>query len=153
MAAFCEDYVAEVMAVGIVHGLEMVEIEEDHGERFARAFGCRNLALQRIPQEAPVVEAGQRIGQRQSCLLFERLEKGFSARHTLQHGSVGETFARLREKRQMLHDHETGLIDDRDHLPPSEGFSPTLRQCIELERRQQGFDQIEPAGQLFGYAL
>ena len=40
-----QDHIARIMSMGIVHGLEMIEIEQNEGERLTGASGRRDLAL------------------------------------------------------------------------------------------------------------
>ena len=54
--------VAGLVAVLVVEGLEVVEVEQRQAQRAAVAAGTRELALEVLVPHAPVREPGQRVG-------------------------------------------------------------------------------------------
>ena len=56
-----EGLVAPEVAHAVVHGLEVVEVEDQHGERDAVALTGRHLALQGVHQAPPVGGPGQQV--------------------------------------------------------------------------------------------
>lgn len=55
----------------VVHGLEVVDVEDDEGEIAVVAMGARDLACERLVEVAVVVEAGQRVEVRERSRLLE----------------------------------------------------------------------------------
>jgi len=68
---FREHEIAGGVPRGVVHPLEAVQVDHDHGDANAFARGAQHLAGHVVPQEAPVVEIGQGIPDR---LLLEGLQ-------------------------------------------------------------------------------
>ena len=56
-----EQAVAAVVAVAVVHGLERVEVAEQHGDGAARALGAGQGEGEPVEQRGPVADAGERI--------------------------------------------------------------------------------------------
>ena len=56
-----EDFVARLVAVGIVDALEMVEIDQHQAQRVPLALAVRQIAVHGGIEIAPVVETGQRV--------------------------------------------------------------------------------------------
>ncbi len=65
-----EDDVARFMAEGIVEAFEMIDIDQQQGNRRVFANGARQFAVERLFHVAAVVKIGQRIADR---LRAERL--------------------------------------------------------------------------------
>ena len=61
--------VAHFMAMGVVHLLEMIQIEHEGGERQVMAPGVRQHGLGALLEAAPVGQAGQRVGDGQLAQL------------------------------------------------------------------------------------
>ena len=56
-----EHLVAGPVPVHVVHALEVVDVEHEHGDRVVRAARARQLGAQALVEVAVVVEAGQRV--------------------------------------------------------------------------------------------
>ena len=70
--------VAGVVAPLVVDALEVVDVEEDHGDRAAVAPGARQLDLGALVEAAPVQQAGERVGpapRSASCASSARLRR------------------------------------------------------------------------------
>ncbi len=65
--------VADVVAVGVVDLLEMVEVEDHQPDRLVDPAELLEIFLQRIVEIAPVLHPGETVGQRG---LFQRLRSG-----------------------------------------------------------------------------
>jgi hypothetical protein len=66
LADLDEQAVADRMAVGVVHRLELVEVDEEHGRLAARTAGPLGGVLEALAQQDPVRQTGQR-GRATSC--------------------------------------------------------------------------------------
>ena len=66
--------VADPMAVPVVDGLEVVQVEDEHAEVTAEPGGPLGLPTHRLPQMAQVAQAGERVGDRQSLGLLQVAE-------------------------------------------------------------------------------
>ena len=56
-----QDEVASVMAVGVVHALEAVEVDKGDGERETVAFGACQTGVEQFGQEPAVGQPGEWI--------------------------------------------------------------------------------------------
>ena len=78
-----QDPVADLMAVGVVDGLEVVEVEDDEGQEVPVAPGALDLAVEALREGAPVRQAGERVGLGQPRQLGARLGVGDGDRREL----------------------------------------------------------------------
>jgi len=60
-----DDLIAGAVAIGVIDGLEMIDVEHQQQRRLARSGHPVGLARQRHLEAAPVHEAGQRVLARQ----------------------------------------------------------------------------------------
>ena len=56
-----EELVAGRVAVAVVHKLEVVEVDEEHGDRQVAALGARDRLLEVLLEEEAVGQVGQRV--------------------------------------------------------------------------------------------
>ena len=56
------------MAMHVVQSLEVVEVDHDGGDGALAPFRIQAQAFQRLLQEAPIVETGERVAQ---CLIAQ----------------------------------------------------------------------------------
>ena len=61
-----QQLVAEPVPVDVVDALEVVEVEHEHGDRVVRARRARELGTKPLVEVTVVVEAGQRVGLRET---------------------------------------------------------------------------------------
>ena len=59
---FLQRLVARQVAEAIVDLLEMIDVDHEAGERLAGTFGARQLFAQPVVEVAPVVPAGEEVG-------------------------------------------------------------------------------------------
>ncbi len=62
---FLEHHVADGMTEGIVDVLEVIQVDHDHRESVLMPLGANDFVLQELMELAPVVQAGERIANRQ----------------------------------------------------------------------------------------
>ena len=62
--------VADIVAMRVVDLLEMVEVEDHQPDRLLDAAELLEIFLQRIVEIAPVLHAGQAVGQRRMLAAF-----------------------------------------------------------------------------------
>ena len=61
MSEFPEGLVTDQVTVGVVHGLEVVDIDQHDGERFAGAMLARDLLPQDFKDCSPIADAGEHV--------------------------------------------------------------------------------------------
>ena len=71
--AFAQDRVAGEVAVGVVVGLEVVDVDDRQAERRLGAAGPRHLARQLLVERAPVRQAGEGVAAGQGLDLGQQL--------------------------------------------------------------------------------
>jgi hypothetical protein len=69
-----QQFVARSMAQRVVHALELVEIDEQHGDHFPRATGDTDRLFQAFEQQRAVRQGGQRIIVRKFLQFLLRLD-------------------------------------------------------------------------------
>ena len=85
-----EHEVAEAVAVDVVHALEVVEVEHEHGDRVVRPAGAVQLGTEPVVEVAVVVEPGQGVR------LGLQLERGAHLRVVeRERGRVAEALRQL----------------------------------------------------------
>jgi hypothetical protein len=71
-----EDRVPGGMAVVVVEGLEVVEVEGEHRQRQVAARAARDFTAERLGQVAAVEQPGERVAHRQVAQVLAQLEVG-----------------------------------------------------------------------------
>ena len=118
-----EDLVAEGVSVGVVHDLEVVEVQDHERERPAPPPRSIDLLLEHLAKAAMVCEAGQRVALGQSLkLLLVTAEQGQQAggEHDPDraHRDYGEVVRRLAE-RDHAQPQRPEPEGSRQHDPPT----------------------------------
>ncbi len=91
-----QDPVAEKMPLGVVDVLEIIDVDEHHGEAFAAASGCPDVAHQHLHVSA-IREARQRVDERKPVRFLNQVNA--------EKGAVGEL-------REVAHEGEILGLDD-----------------------------------------
>ena len=113
------------MAVLIVHELEAVEVEEDHAELLAVALGALDLVLDRLAQEAGVVDLGHVVDERP--LLRAVVALGIRESEIGVGGDQPRRF-------DLLGLEGTGILEDPEHARLA--VSPGDRDREQASRRE-----------------
>ena len=157
--------VAGLMAVGVVHTLEAIQITQHHRHRLVQAARMAERLLQALLDVASIIEAGQRIGLRHleqlsidlrqlAFAIFERILQRLDAQHRLHARlELGEV-DRLRDVvvrpgiqsfDLVLGGIERGLKDDRNErqvrvcLDPSHHLEAIDARHHDVEQDQIGW--------------
>ena len=84
-----EQGVADLVAEGVVDGLEPVDVQQEHGQAAGRALETGERVSQPVAEQGAVGQAGQGVGQRQP------LELGLLAQPVAHVDGVGDEVQRL----------------------------------------------------------
>ena len=116
-----EHPVADRMAVAVVDLLEVVDVEQAHGEREPVCLGLVEVALKPLVEMAMVAEPGQRIGEGEPHGL-----QGAVHRALVQGDGDERADERDREERRALPEdgeHQAHRSHDRERAPRSSRWS------------------------------
>src|SRR6185503_7134034 len=102
-----------VVTERVVETLEMIDVDHDDRERFLAALGAMQLAVERILQEAPVVQSRERVAQREYAHRIAQLQ--VRERRAKPVGQCAQAPLRLRRSRSSLAGDRERKMQQRKH--------------------------------------
>ena len=129
LRALVQHAVADGVAVGVVDALEVVEVDEDHGDAAAVALAHRHGVLDAVAEQRAVGEQRQRVVQRHALQLFL---------HALAVGGVAQVQQAPADRGLRFHvravdlDHALALVAAR-HARLDDRGSAGLRKVARQE--------------------
>src|SRR6476659_2303683 len=151
-AAYLAQYeVAGFMAGRIVDALEMVKIDDDDTHRRRVALGAHQLTRQQLIEVTPVMQAGQRIGDRLLMQVVHRALDTFLAflqciRHFIERFAyfaelvVAVTHAGARAK--VTAPHALRGLKQRAYIAHEEKFGAIPTADQQQQREKNGCDEV-----------
>ena len=126
-----QDGVAGPVTADVVHVLEAVEVDADHGERLAAPLRARQGLLDPVLEQDAVREAGERVAERKGTSASEPAVE----RHAARAGDAADEHEGADNERGVGAEHDRGRARDED-------------ERREAQPRSDGSAQMPPVSDL-----